>query len=569
MALRWRCIVVISILIGYGIVQGKLHIGVPEGTSTSDFNEGNPKLLTQQIRAYWKCYENVRTRPVPGAAGDKIDDDELFCPATFDGWGCWDATAAGKEAEIQCPSVGNSSRKVKKKCSKKGYWEVNEITLEEKVDYRECNINVSAGDPDLLFQVIGELIYLENTPYADPNTAEAFENCLDTVLSAPKPDLGSELYCPRTFDSWGCWNDTAAGKTAYIPCPHFIMGFLPERSAHKECNPDGTWYRHPVTNRTWSNYTTCVDKEDLTFRQRIINIHISGYSTSVIALLISLGIFFYFRSVQCTRITIHKHLFMSFIINNIMWIIWYTEVLSKPSVLFSNYPSCQILHVLVHYFLVSNYFWMFCEGLYLHTILIVAFVSEDKLLKYFYMIGWGIPLIIIITYASVRGSFPEDTTLCWMEEGKFSLIISGPVCLSLLLNFIFLVNIVRVLVTKLRAVNSPDTHQTRKAVRATLILIPLLGLHYVVTPFRPEKKSTGEVVYETVSAIVTSFQGLGVALLFCFFNGEVIALVRKKWHQALLMRGRRMSYAATTVSGTERSCNGKTVPAAKKLLALV
>ncbi|GFW21074.1 histone-lysine N-methyltransferase SETMAR [Trichonephila clavipes] len=105
-----------------------------------------------------------------------------------------------------------------------------------------------------------------------------------------------------------------------------------------------------------------------------------------------------------------------------------------------------------------------------------------------------------------------------------------------------------------QTISKADIHQKKvmlsvwKAVRATLILIPLLGLHYVVTPFRPVPRSPGEAIYETVSAIVTSFQGLSVALLFCFFNGEVIALIRKKWNQALLMRGRRMSYAATTVS---------------------
>ncbi|GIY20965.1 calcitonin gene-related peptide type 1 receptor [Caerostris darwini] len=68
---------------------------------------------------------------------------DLFCPATFDGWGCWDATSAGDVAEIPCPSEGNSSRKVKKRCSENGYWEINADTREEKVDYRECNINVS------------------------------------------------------------------------------------------------------------------------------------------------------------------------------------------------------------------------------------------------------------------------------------------------------------------------------------------------------------------------------------------------------------------------------------------
>lgn len=103
----------------------------------------------------------------------------------------------------------------------------------------------------------------------------------------------------------------------------------------------------------------------------------------------------------------------------------------------------------------------------------------------------------------------------------------------MLLNFFFLVNIVRVLVTKLRETSSishssaQDTHQIRKAVRATLILIPLLGLQYVLTPFRPPPGSPGENVYEVLAAIFTSFQGLAVALLFCFFNGEVIIVLKK------------------------------------------
>lgn len=38
--------------------------------------------------------------------------------------------------------------------------------------------------------------------------------------------------------------------------------------AHKICTLDGDWYRHPMTNRYWSNYTTCVDTVDLAVSRR-------------------------------------------------------------------------------------------------------------------------------------------------------------------------------------------------------------------------------------------------------------------------------------------------------------
>lgn len=42
------------------------------------------------------------------------------------------------------------------------------------------------------------------------------------------------------------------------------------------------------------------------------------------------------RSLNCTRVTIHKNLFLSFITNNLMWIIWYTYVVNDADLLQSN-----------------------------------------------------------------------------------------------------------------------------------------------------------------------------------------------------------------------------------------
>lgn len=435
---------------------------------------------------------------------------------------------------------------VTRQCSLEGKW----IDQNTSAVYSNCSefVNQDVLSDPLTHKILTDFSRLENSPYDDPKFARVFDDCLVNVLSRPPVIKGA--YCTRTFDGWGCWNDTPAGEIAVTPCPA-IIGFSPERFAHKECTTDATWFTHPETNRTWSNYTTCVDEDDLHFRQKMTILYIAGYSISAVTLMISLLIFFYFKSLQCTRIRVHKNLFLSFVMNNIMWILWYTYVVQDPEVLRENHSSCQILHILVHYFLMCNYMWMFCEGLHLHLLMVVAFVQDVEVLKWFHAIGWGIPCIFITIYSIARGKNPDQTSYCWIEESPYMWIINGPVCLSMMMNLLFLVNIVRVLVTKMQALNSRETHQTRKAVRATLILLPLLGLHYFVIPFRPAIKTAAETVYEIFSAIVTSFQGFSVGLLFCFLNGEVISQIKKLLTRQRLISGRdrRIStYATATLS---------------------
>lgn len=60
-------------------------------------------------------------------------------------------------------------------------------------------------------------------------------------------------------------------------------------------------------------------------------------------------------------------------------------------------------------FLVSNYFCMFCEGLYLHTVLVVAFLSENSIMKWFHLIEWALPAVVTATYAGVRAFITEET----------------------------------------------------------------------------------------------------------------------------------------------------------------
>ncbi|KAK9507030.1 hypothetical protein O3M35_008861 [Rhynocoris fuscipes] len=205
-----------------------------------------------------------------------------------------------------------------------------------------------------------------------------------------------------------------------------------------------------------------------------------------------------------------------------MWIIWYKTVVGNTAVVQENQLMCQILHVILQYFMVANYLWMFCEGLHLHLALVVVFVKDDSAMKWFYCIGWLFPAILTAIYAFVRASYPEDTRQCWMNESHTQWILILPVCLSLFASLGFLINVVRVLLTKLHCNSAnPAPVGLRKAVRAALILVPLFGIHHILIPFRPEPKAHGERAYEIFSALLVSLQGFCVSVLFCFINVDV------------------------------------------------
>jgi hypothetical protein len=68
----------------------------------------------------------------------------------------------------------------------------------------------------------------------------------------------------------------------------------------------------------------------------------------------------------------------------------------KPLFLFQN--VCKVLSMLEHYCRSTTYFWMLCEGFYLHRLLVNAFVPPKQLIGY-YITGWG--KIWLIAYTCI------------------------------------------------------------------------------------------------------------------------------------------------------------------------
>lgn len=97
--------------------------------------------------------------------------------------------------------------------------------------------------------------------------------------------------------------------------------------------------------------------------------------------------------------------------------------------------------------------------------------------------------------------------------------------LKLKLNIFFMGFIIYVLITKLRMSNSAESQQYRKAAKAMGVLIPLLGANYWFLIVPPEEK-TAKIIVVNIRAFLYSTQGLFVAILYCFMNGEVKNCIR-------------------------------------------
>ncbi|XP_068529388.1 vasoactive intestinal polypeptide receptor 1 isoform X2 [Anas acuta] len=193
--------------------------------------------------------------------------------------------------------------------------------------------------------------------------------------------------------------------------------------------------------------------------------------------------------------------------------------------------GCKAMMVFFQYCVMANFFWLLVEGLYLHTLLVISFFSERKYFWWYILIGWGAPSVFITAWTIVKIYF--FNVGCWEEiiESPFWWIIKAPILVSILVNFILFICIIRILVQKL---HSPDvghnetSHYSRLA-KSTLLLIPLFGIHYIMFAFFPDNfKTEVKLVFELV---VGSFQGFVVAVLYCFLNGEVQAELKRKWRR--------------------------------------
>ncbi|XP_036409661.1 vasoactive intestinal polypeptide receptor 2 [Megalops cyprinoides] len=381
----------------------------------------------------------------------------------------------------------------------------------------------------------------------------AEEEC--TARLKDEPPFGSKG-CRGTWDNISCWDHSEVGKVVTIPCPVPLKNLFGRNgNISKNCTEDGWSEVFPSINSACELETS---ESKLVFYMVVKTLYTLGHSLSLIALITGSAILCLFRKLHCTRNYIHLNLFLSFILRAV-------ATLVKDAVIFSHNDSlecteqpslvgCKASLVFFNYFIMANFFWLLVEGLYLHTLLMVIF-SENRHFIVYLLIGWGCPTVFAVAWIITRIHL-EDTG-CW-ERNDNPIpyrLVDGPIVFSIVVNFILFISIIRILVQKLRCpdVGGNDQSQYKRLAKSTLLLIPLFGINYVVFGYLKEIEpmENYKIFFDLA---IGSFQGLVVAILYCFLNSEVQGELKRKWRSVCLTymsRDYRLHSSSISRNGSE------------------
>ncbi|XP_059527684.1 glucagon receptor [Myotis daubentonii] len=378
------------------------------------------------------------------------------------------------------------------------------------------------------------------------------EQCLHNLSLLPPP---TELVCNRTFDKYSCWPDTRPNTTASIACPWYLPWYhkVQHRFVYKTCGPDGQWVRGPQ-GQSLRNASQCrMDKEELEVQEAKAKLLVGfrvmytvGYCLSLGALLLALAIMLGLRKLHCTRNYIHINLFASFVLKASSVLVIDLLLKTRYSQEFGDdlrlqgwmsdeaLAGCRVATVFMQYGVVANACWLLVEGLYLHRLLRLSASPERRSVFAFYVgIGWGAPMLFVIPWAVLKCVL--ENIQCWTSHGNMSFwwILRFPVFLATLINSCIFIRILHILVAKLRAHQMHHTDYKFRLAKSTLTLIPLLGVHEVVFAFVMYENAQGTLRFIKFffDLFLSSFQGLLVAVLYCFLNKEVQTELLRSWHR--------------------------------------
>ncbi|XP_027894300.1 adhesion G protein-coupled receptor L3 isoform X11 [Xiphophorus couchianus] len=273
-----------------------------------------------------------------------------------------------------------------------------------------------------------------------------------------------------------------------------------------------------------------------------------GILLSLVCLLISLFTFCFFRGLQSDRNTIHKNLCISLFIAESLFLVGINR---------GDQPiACAVFAALLHFFFLAAFTWMFLEGVQLYIMLVEVFESEHSRRRYFYLVGYGVPALIVAVSAAVDYRSYGTERICWLRlDTYFIWSFIGPATLIIMLNVIFL-GIALYKMFHHTAILKPDSgclDNIKSWVIGAIALLCLLGLTWA---FGLMYVNESTVVMAYLFTIFNSLQGMFIFIFHCVLQKKV----RKEYGKCLRTHccsGKSVDSSIGSVKGTASRAPGR------------
>ncbi|KAI3372756.1 hypothetical protein L3Q82_022716 [Scortum barcoo] len=303
---------------------------------------------------------------------------------------------------------------------------------------------------------------------------------------------------------------------------------------HKVQNPTGTVF-DPVC-AFWDFDLTGAQR---TKEEALQVLTFIGCGVSLCGLLFTFILFISVGSVpKSDRTTVHKNLIVALGVAELL--------LMCSDWASANEIACFAVTALLHLFFMASFSWMLVEGLLLWSKVVSVNISEDRRMKLYYVIGWGLPVLIVgVTLAVSVEEYKADNH-CWLNVKTDTIwAFVGPVIFILAVNAVVLCRVVMVTVSSARRrakMLSPSSASkmqtfdlTWAVTRPVLILLPVLGLTWlcgvlvhlsVVVAYVFIALNAFQMIIEPNGHVAVifdhvCFQGLYIFLVYAVYNSEV------------------------------------------------
>ncbi|XP_035683821.1 adhesion G-protein coupled receptor D1-like [Branchiostoma floridae] len=254
-----------------------------------------------------------------------------------------------------------------------------------------------------------------------------------------------------------------------------------------------------------------------------------GCGLSIICLFVSIIVFLGLSSIQADKTHAHVNLCVCLLLAQMLFLIgsgW------TPGTV-----VCKVFAVLLHYIYLAAFAWMLVEGIHLYNVIIRVFTHVRLL--YYYLIGWGLPLLVCIVSVSIAHSGYGEKDNCWLSTGGGVIwAFVAPALVIIMVNAVILILVTREVV-KLNNISfrvKPEKEKSsfKSSVRAVAVLLPILGISWI---FGVLAVNEAAVVFQYIFALTNSSQGLFIFLFHCALNSEVRQAFKRRAYSWSVSRG--------------------------------